>query len=58
MVRKLLAMLISGSTFLSPGMFCGRKVKRKRFEGDENLDYHQVVGNGASCQVCGPGCQV
>ena len=24
----------------------------------ENSDYHQVVGDGASCQVCGPGCQV
>jgi len=25
---------------------------------EENSDYHQVVGDGASCQVCGPDCQV
>jgi len=25
---------------------------------EENSDYHQVVGDEAHCQVCGPGCQV
>jgi len=63
MACQLLATLISGFTFLSPGMFCGRKAKRKMFVGpemlrEENSDYHQVVGNGASCQICGRGCQV
>ena len=31
MMCQLLAMLISGSMVLSPGMFCGRKAGRRRF---------------------------